>query len=261
MKRTPTARRRFADTIRAMNRQATGRYSNFILLEQRKFAFGYVPKVACTNWKCLFRLMNGADDWLNPRLAHDRQLSGLTLLNPDLPGDHKTLLSGSEALYAMVRNPYSRILSAYLNKVMPRIGPGSLATVDSFQAPVSRMGKWSRRQGFESLDFRTFLLWLKNSGDDFTVNEHFTMQARLLRVSDLRYDYIGKLESIASDSTVLLEKMGCREPFPSQRAVSFPPTNAGEKLGHFYGRVEASLVREIYGEDFDRFRYSHRLPK
>lgn len=260
MKRTPTARRRFADTIRAMNRQATGRYSNFILLEQRKFAFGYVPKVACTNWKCLFRLMNGADDWLSPRLAHDRQLSGLTILNPDHPGDREKLFSADAALYAMVRNPYSRILSAYLNKVMPRIESGAGSKVDTFQDPVAKIRKWSRRHGFESLDFRVFLLWLKHSGEAFTENEHFATQTSLLRTSNLHFDYIGRMENISSDARNLLDRMGCSEPFPSQQDVNFPPNHAGRKLGRYYGATEISLVRDIYKQDFEEFQYSSLLP-
>ena len=93
-----------------------GEYSNFIFLEPEGFIFSYVAKVACTNWKCLLRQKLGYADWLDPHLAHDRSRSGLPYLNTH--ADPLSIIESPEIKkYTMVRNPYSRVLSAFLNRL------------------------------------------------------------------------------------------------------------------------------------------------
>ena len=41
---------------------------NFIHVRSRGFVFGYVPKVACTNWKSIFRLLEDGLDRKSTRL-------------------------------------------------------------------------------------------------------------------------------------------------------------------------------------------------
>ena len=60
-------------------------HRNFIFNEERGFIFAFVPKVACTNWKSLLRLMAGHADWLDKRLAHDVANGGLRYLDPTGP--------------------------------------------------------------------------------------------------------------------------------------------------------------------------------
>jgi hypothetical protein len=90
------------------------KYFNFIWQERFAYIFAYVPKVACTNWKCVLRHQIGASDYLNPRLAHDREQSGLTFLSEE-PRAHELLADPLLAKYAIVREPFSRALSAYLD--------------------------------------------------------------------------------------------------------------------------------------------------
>ncbi|MFT4851511.1 MAG: hypothetical protein ACI83B_004077 [Sediminicola sp.] len=49
-------------------------------MEKQSFIFVYNPKVACTNWKCILRYINGhKEDYLSARIAHNKELSGLIL--------------------------------------------------------------------------------------------------------------------------------------------------------------------------------------
>jgi hypothetical protein len=55
-------------------------FFNFIYMEKQSFIFVYNPKVACTNWKCILRYINGhKEDYLSARIAHNKELSGLIL--------------------------------------------------------------------------------------------------------------------------------------------------------------------------------------
>src|SRR5438105_12842917 len=54
---------------------------HFIYLEKQRFVFVHVPKVACTNWKALLRYISGFPDYLDTKLAHNKQKSGLVYLS------------------------------------------------------------------------------------------------------------------------------------------------------------------------------------
>jgi hypothetical protein len=93
--------------------------------------FGYVPKVACTNWKCILRYLDGHADYLDAQIAHDRKRSGLAYLS-ELPNGLDMLHDDSIPKLTCVRNPYTRVLSAYLNKVKPFALEGATAERDAY---------------------------------------------------------------------------------------------------------------------------------
>ena len=57
------------------------KYYNFIVNNDKKIVFAYVPKVACSNWKSIMRYLAGFSDYLDLTLAHDRSKSGLKYLS------------------------------------------------------------------------------------------------------------------------------------------------------------------------------------
>jgi hypothetical protein len=142
-------------------------YKNFIYNQDRGFVFAYVPKAACTNWKSLLRYMEGHEDWLDNKLAHDKVNGGLRYL--DLKSQDAVLLKRPDiSKYTMVREPYSRILSAYINKVEERLplkteGPDE----DYFYKVVRDIEKFRKEsldvKTYPEINFEVFLLWLKCS--------------------------------------------------------------------------------------------------
>jgi hypothetical protein len=225
-------------------------------LEERQLVFAYVPKVACTNWKCVLRKASGNTDWLDTELAHDRKRSGLRYLDANVGSDLDILTSQDVKKYAMVRNPYTRILSAYLNKFQGRKGQALLDEGSYFDNLFLELDGWRKGQQLQELTFGVFLRWLRDSRSTHVNNEHFAPQAELLRIDEVSYDFIGRFEAIVSDSAAVLRSMGLEVDFPSQEQVRFPPTRAETMVNEHFGTRDWGLVEEIYSQDLNVFDYS-----
>lgn len=243
----------------------THRYRNFIHDAGAGVVFAYVPKVACTNWKAVMRHMAGHADYLDNRLAHDRVHGGLTFLDPDDPADRQLLEAPGIRRYAFVRDPISRVLSAYLNKVASRLPLGPETPDEEHFRRIARRIETFRAarldpQAHPAVDFAVFLLWLRDSGDYFCGDEHWQTQTRLLRAPHIRFDILGRFERLDTDAATVLRQMGCTIPFPTQSDVKFSPTGATQKVAQHVGPREAALLAGIYREDFENFGYSLPAP-
>lgn len=236
-------------------------YRNFIFIEKNDFVFTYVPKVACTNWKCIFRCFLEFDDCMNPALAHDRKNSGLVFLSE--LSDYETVLSNPAIKkYTFVRNPFSRVLSAYLNKVEPFVIDSEVKKNlnDYFVRVFEEISNFTKAKlGEDTVSFYSFLAWLADPAREYKYglhDEHWVPQSVITQFDKVTYDFVGKLENVAEDSKYILDKLGSDMEFPTQKQVKFLPNNANEKLLSYYGSREVELVREIYKDDFKNFNYS-----
>jgi len=229
----------------------------FIYSRRAGVIFAYIPKVACTNWKCILRYLDGHEDYLNAQLAHDRMRSGLDYLSTN---PHGEILLRNPAIPKLtcVRNPFSRILSAYLNKVKPFAFDNATADRDPYFFMVFQKINSFRQLSYPRITqvtFTCFLNWIEFSGDPLTLNEHWIPQTNILGRGEVCFEYIGRLENIHEDAKMLLSRMGCDIPFPSQAAVSFPPTNADTLVKYHYTPYDYDAVRRIYADDFSILKY------
>jgi chondroitin 4-sulfotransferase 11/chondroitin 4-sulfotransferase 13/dermatan 4-sulfotransferase 1 len=238
------------------------KFENFIFLADKKALFVYVPKVACTNWKCVMRYLSGYEDYLDAQLAHDRERGGLTYLS-DLETADEIVRDPTINKYTFVRNPYTRVLSAYLNKIRPFEGTASpLGHKDHFKKVYQAV----EDHRLESLTAETepslysFLHWLAHSGHVFTENEHWAPQTKILQLPVDRYDFVGRFENIRTDAKRLLKELDCDIDFPSQKDIRFPPTEASRQIQQYFGRREKMLTEAIYSEDFVQLGYTTELP-
>ncbi len=237
----------------------TGTYRNFIHNPEHGFIFAYVPKVACTNWKSVLCYMEGKTDWLDQRVVHDPDRSGLHYLGHDQFAQD-LCADPTVKRYAMVRDPYSRSLSAYLDKIERNIGLiGKPFQGDYFQFVAEDVERFRRFRldtvAYPAVSFELYLLWLRDGGSRFTGDEHWARQVDLLRHPTVAFDFIGRFESFSSDSEKLLALMGCDQPLPSREMLNFPATKAAEKLATYFTPLAQSLVEQVYAADFAAFNY------
>ena len=232
----------------------------FIYLEERRFIFVSVPKVACTNWKALCRYLSGHADYLDSGLAHNRVKSGLSYLS-NFHHWEEILCDPKIFKFAFVRNPFTRALSAYLNKIEPFVR-GEDWQSKHYRAVYMAIDNYRQQSGRKpvGVTFRLFLEWIANSGHPRVEDPHWLPQSLILEPSVVSYDFIGRFENLQTDARLVLRQIGCDIAFPTQEDLEFPSTNAANLLDGYYLDEELDLVRQIYRDDFISFGYSNELP-
>jgi hypothetical protein len=145
--------------------------------------------------------------------------------------------------FSVVRNPFVRILSGYLQKVGK-----------DFRV----WGPFCKRFGIRQeitqneLTFEDFLNIVAAEPDEL-LNGHFRPQYMNLLVPFTRLTFVGQLEDPAG-FTLFLSSFGV-----SVEEVRRNPTSATELLSGYYNRNCIEIVREKYADDFRLFGYSTEI--
>lgn len=138
--------------------------------------------------------------------------------------------------FAVVRNPYTRTLSAYLDKIERR----------------------AKRKNRES-SFRGFLQGLAQQS--LYDNAHWAPQSSLLLLPPDHFDFFGKVESLERDLAFIKDRIS------GENNHSSPPkhfkanaTGASKKLSQYYDEGCIEIVRSLFRDDFELFSYSTEFP-
>ncbi|WP_421981523.1 sulfotransferase family protein [Roseibium sp.] len=147
----------------------------------------------------------------------------------------------------VARDPYSRTLSAFLDKVA-RGAYSELACVPGYgDRTVS--------------GFHQFLDFLLAGGTRY--DRHFWPQTDLLFQPIERFDCVARLENLHNDLSAFLLKIGVHEsriqdmrtPHEMEQSERGKVTNAAQRMAKFYNEEARTKVAQIYHSDFAAFGY------
>lgn len=176
-----------------------------IVIRRFRLIFFHVPKVACEEFKKLFRRMEGYEDWATSyndppglyspdkplsRLPHDPKINGLTYLT-QLPLDEANMIlndpTWTKAIF--LRDPMTRFVSAYLDKIR----------------------RHHRNAEMRKLSFEEFITKVEQG----LKNRHWNPQSQFYNLDKWLpvMDFVGAFESLAEDTETLLRKLGAWEEF------------------------------------------------
>lgn len=134
--------------------------------------------------------------------------------------------------FTFVRNPYTRVLSAYLDKALR----GNLYDE-----------KHRLRQSDSPIGFMDFLRELEESNLD--KNAHWAPQHAILPAPIDRMDFVGRVESLDVDLPYVITKIfKCECQMQIRQHGS---TNSNSRIEEFYGPQERRLVQKLYEKDFE----------
>ena len=223
--------------------------ANYLVNCSRRLKFVYVetPKVACSTIKRVLQLLEvDRDATLVPDDVHDREAS--PLLSPfDSSFDIDELFGGEAGyfVFAFVRNPFSRVLSAYLDKVINNAWEKARLLPGLGFSPE------------EDVDFRSFLEAVA-SLSEYDRDIHWKSQSYILQPGTVSYDFVGRFENFPAAFQAVVKKLSPGKEMPIQdNSVTHHKTNAKDKIAQYIGSVERDLILSIYEDDFMRFCYSH----
>ncbi|XP_077389283.1 carbohydrate sulfotransferase 14 [Festucalex cinctus] len=220
--------------------------------DEYRFLYCYVPKVACSNWKRVLKVLGGALESVDVNIKMDHQ-SDLTFLSSLKPEGIRYRLR-HYFKFMFVREPMARLLSAYRNK---------FGEIESYQRKYGadivrryRKGKSSRAAG-DDVTFAEFVRYLLDE-DAERMNEHWMPVYNLCQPCALRYDFVGSYEHLERDAEFVLRRVGAppHVSFPARQSWYKPVT--AETLHYYLCGLPQKLLRELlpkYILDFSLFAY------
>ncbi|XP_077996422.1 carbohydrate sulfotransferase 10-like [Glandiceps talaboti] len=212
-----------------------------------------VPKVGSSNWLRAFLILTGdffADEYIG--WVEFDSISKYYKRLSKYKGLERVLLIRKYKKFLFVRHPFSRLLSAYINKFVER-------SSDEFKEKMLRAilkvtGSNATEINFS--DFVDYLILTKDSID--TWNYHYRPIYQLCAPCEIKYDIIGHLETVADDSAYVLKMIDANFDYPD-----FAPgaTNSSNltKLKKYFDLLTPTQIKalyRIYEMDFNIFGYT-----
>ncbi|XP_026290551.1 carbohydrate sulfotransferase 11 [Frankliniella occidentalis] len=235
---------------------------HIIVDQKHQLLYCYVPKVACTNWKRTLLYLSGSTNVTKPiDIPSDYvHRTGVFPKLSNFSEEHAAHMLKTFTTFLIVRHPFERLLSAYRNKLEQKSSSSKY-----FQTRIGRhiIKTYRKNPSNHSLqyghdvtfsEFATYLGTENGPGGEY--NEHWKPIHQLCAPCAIRYDIIGKYETLYDDADYLLHQLG--EP-----TSAFPryahPSNTTATLGKYFGTLSVDLLRKMYSvyeTDFRLFGYN-----
>ncbi len=243
----------------------------YLIHRERKFIYCPIPKVAMSSLKLwVLQSLEPSAGTTNSYEEISQKLQQRSTLGALPRHEARKILRSAEYLrFVFVRNPWSRLVSGYLNKIVP-----ASRYALPFQRALARRRWWrlgSRRQPEERLSFANFVRLLAQSGVRRS-NRHWRPQSLFL--GSHPFDYVGRFESLGEDVSRLNQRLGmdvaltCRNSTrygqheqPTECVADWGPERLHDlkrfpDYRAFYTPELAAQVEELYRCDVERFGYT-----
>lgn len=220
----------------------------------RKFKYIYIAtrKVACSSIKQMLQTAElGSTETTNPensvsanRFGYSQYLLNIhdatkwTLVHPNNYDDIERLYENSRLSFCFVRNPYTRILSAFLDKILEN---------------EYRRELFLGSSRLNQITLRNFLEFIAAQDPD-QMDGHWRPQLHHLTSFNIKYSLTGCFERFETDLVTIISSVS-----PSilnfRRDVREHSTSAATKIS-LIDQPCIELIQKIYREDFEGLGYS-----
>lgn len=211
--------------------------------ERFKYFYLANPKVASTGALRALQLAEvDGDQSRVPEFVHERAASPLQAFSNTSRSAEEILGSPHFFRFTYVRNPFTRVLSAYIDKI-------------ETEAPERE--RLLPLLGFvpgKPPSFIEFLRAVQAQRDDWR-DIHWTTQSRLIQANNIGYSFIGRFESFSTTFPLLLDHLGIDRAHHDTSARPVHATSANARVLEYIGPEEREVIISIYHADFVGFAY------
>lgn len=222
--------------------------------EKNNFLYLENPKVASTT--ALRMLAKQEDPVISTTMKtpHDKINSPFSNLLNYSPEEQDKLLFGDDIYrFTMVRNPFSRLLSAYMSKISKNLKPKREVLAIINGVDVEQVKDLTQEVSFD--EFVEVVVASK----DFSMNPHWKPQVSQILFNHIRYNRIVYFENLEED----LSKVWTDIYKSNVNGLAKPgnKTSATELVKEYYSDSTRKLVANRFENDFSEFGYSDSLEK
>eukprot|EP00057_Strongylocentrotus_purpuratus_P004785 XP_003729447.1 PREDICTED: carbohydrate sulfotransferase 11 [Strongylocentrotus purpuratus] len=212
-------------TDRNLTKEELASLQHTLVIDKYRLLYCYVPKVGCTSWKQLFLVAYGIVDIKERQRSMHKESNSAFKTPGQLEQTEANQKLQDYTNFLFVRNPFSRLLSAYRQKMDGR-NPQDRKQCP-FCHPVTQWFietdpeylKWrNKTQPYSFLEFVRFVIAQK------TQNDHWTVQYELCHPCLVEYDFIGKYETVQEDSETFLRSA------TNDSSLKYPDTDPAKQI-------------------------------
>ena len=208
---------------------------NVYILESPRLIYYEIPKTGCTTIKTILLEMENSQVPDGDEAVHVKLFP-----RAKYPSDVQKPEFDDYFRFALVRNPWARLVSCYQNKVLnPR--PGIFFGIYP-RIPFNRMS------------FTDFVRFVCRVPDDLC-EPHFRPQSDFLASGNI--NFIGRFENFSDDLTRVLKAVGCSDKGVHKWLTIRRMQTLGERLHYpdFYNTETQRLVEKKFKRDIEQFNY------
>lgn len=235
------------DIIRQLRR------TTFVSIEKRYFYFA-VPKAACTQMKELLRTVenaapikvfaDGSPQTRRDMFIHARPNVPLpSLVDLDDTTQRNVLERPDFLRMTVVRNPYTRLVSAWTNKIL-------LCEPGVKEEYLHIKGRLPGLHEKSLVSFSEFVEYVQHNCDLRTCNNHWRRQVDHTFFPAMNFSLIVKVERLAEGLQQFERHLGCSTSLVAEGRNKSVPSGPG-----LYTRDLADKVYSVYKADFEGFGY------
>jgi hypothetical protein len=219
-----------------------------------KYLYQPITKCACTTIKSLLLEFEGLsvdeNEWRRHQKRHNKfpGISALTSV------EQRDVLEGrtNTFKFVIVRNPYSRLASVYLDKIF-------LRPQKYWIRPVKKSATLFGMALSDPITFEEFVgVISRQCFADMDV--HWRPQFYEGRFGYIKYDFVGKMEMMPSHLIYALERIGAPKAIIAQAFRRYNRTDASLSLWSNVSEDTRRLYFTTFHLDFDTLQYPRRLP-
>jgi len=212
---------------------------------KHNYLYTETPKVACSTIKTILQQIElelTHFQRIHFEDIHFRQYS--PLLKPSQIGNFDDFLQKNIFKFCFVRNPYTRLLSAYLDKIQKN--------QPMKKSVLLHLGKNSADLS-QAISFEEFVHVVCEQPIS-NMDPHWRIQYFQTFQQGIQYDFIGKLENINDDLNFVINRLNL-QPTPTTHIEDRHATHSNDLIHQFYKPDLLKMVEKKYAIDFEHFNY------
>ena len=158
-----------------------------------------------------------------------------------------SLVQNGAFTFSCVRNPWDRLISAWLNKI--KNTRGSERFLKSRLRRCQQLDSSALVDEIVNGDFAFFVEKLAGS-ELFSKDNHFKPQSKIL--AHHRLDYLARFERYERDMLHILHRLG----LPRLELPHLNSTRGQKRSKAYYSPRTQDIVRELYARDIEKYKYT-----
>jgi len=221
------------------------------------YLYRAIPKCACTTVKNALIELEGLPLDPNPTRRHNKKFNKFPGTETLTPEQERDLFAGrtSTFKFTIVRDPYSRLASAFSDKIMSFYnGRRSDFWVEQIRTSAAAQGVGLS----DKITFDEFVRVVAGQGRH-EMDVHWRHQYFVARFDLIKFDFIGRTESVGVDFAYILERLKAPAAIMHRAIEPHNVTGAGLAMWSTVSAESRRAFLKTFAIDFETLRYPMRF--